>query len=68
MRAGNKAGNIKEFYGDGSPPLGTGAVVGFAAVGYVKAGAGTGNLEVADCALGIDGREPGNFLLGYDDR
>jgi hypothetical protein len=61
----NKTGDIEEFYGDGSPAFDAGAVVGFAAVGEVEARAGAGYLEVADCALGVDGCESRDMTLRY---
>jgi hypothetical protein len=64
--AGNETGDIEQFYGDGSSAFDTGAIVGFAAVGEIEARAGAGDLEVADCALGVDGRESGDTLSAYD--
>lgn len=63
MCARNKAGDIKEFYGHGSPSLDAGSVVWLAAVGEVEARAGTGNLEVSNGALRIDGGKSSGILL-----
>lgn len=57
MGAGDEAGDIEELDRDGAPARDAGAVVRFAAVGEIEAGAGTGNLEVANCALWVDGCE-----------
>jgi hypothetical protein len=57
MGAGDEASNIEEFDRDGAPARDTGTVIRFAAVREIEAGAGTGNLEVADCALRVDGCE-----------
>ena len=57
MGAGDEAGDIEELDRDGAAARYAGTVVRFAAVGEIEAGAGTGNLEVADCALRIDGCE-----------
>jgi hypothetical protein len=65
MCAWDETGDIEEFYGDGSPAFDAGAVVGFAAVGDIEAGAGAGNLEVADGALRVDGRKSRDTELGY---
>jgi len=50
MGAGDEASDIEELDRDGAPARDAG-------VGEIEAGAGTGNLEVADCALWIDGCE-----------
>src|ERR1700722_10436641 len=55
MGARDEAGDIEELDRDGAPARDAGTVVRFAAVGEMEAGAGTGNLEVADCALWVDG-------------
>ena len=60
MGAGDEAGDIEELDRDGTPARDAGTVVRFAAVGEIEAGAGTGNLEVADCALWVDGCETRN--------
>jgi hypothetical protein len=57
MGAGDEACDIEELDRDGAPARDAGTVVRFAAVGEIEAGAGTGNLEVADCALWVDGCE-----------
>jgi hypothetical protein len=57
MGAGDEASNIEELDRDGAPARDAGTVVRFAAVGEIETGAGTGNLEVADCALWVDGCE-----------
>jgi hypothetical protein len=57
MGTRDEAGDIEELDRDGAPARDAGTVVRFAAVGEVEAGAGTGNLEVADCALWVDGCE-----------
>lgn len=57
MGTGDEASNIEELDRDGAPAGDAGTVVRFAAVGEIEAGAGTGNLEVADCALRVDGCE-----------
>ena len=57
MGAGDEASDIEELDRDGTPARDAGAVVRFATVGEIEAGAGTGNLEVADCSLWVDGCE-----------
>jgi hypothetical protein len=57
MGAGDEASDIEELDGDGAPTGNTGTVVRFAAVREIEPGAGASNLEVADCALWIDGCE-----------
>lgn len=57
MGAGDEASNIEELDRDGAPARDAGTVVRLAAVGEIEASAGTGNLEVADCALRVDGCE-----------
>jgi hypothetical protein len=64
--AWNETGDIEKFYGDGSSAFDTATVVGLAAVREVKACAGAGDLEIADCALGIDGRESADMASGCD--
>jgi hypothetical protein len=64
--AGNETGDIEQFYGDGSSAFDAGAIIRLAAVGEVEARAGAGDLEVADCALGVDGRESGDSLSACD--
>lgn len=55
--AGDEAGHVEELDGHGAPAVDAGAVVGFAAVRDMVAGAGAVDLEVADCSLGVDGGE-----------
>ncbi len=55
MSARYQAGDIEEFNGYGSPSINTGAVVGFATIREVVAGAGAGYLKVANCSLRVDG-------------
>ena len=57
MGVGDEAGHIEELDRDRTPARDAGTVVRFAAVREIEAGAGTGNLEVADCALWVDGCE-----------
>ena len=57
MGTGDEASNIEELDRDGAPARDAGTVVGFAAIREIEARAGTGNLEVADCALRVDGCE-----------
>lgn len=60
MGTGDEASDIEELDGDGAPARNAGTIVRFAAVGEIEAGAGTGDLEVADCALWVDGGETSN--------
>jgi hypothetical protein len=57
--AWHETSNIKKFYRNGSPSFDTAAVVGFATVGEVEAGAWAFDLKVADGTLGVDGCESG---------
>ena len=57
MGTGDEASDIEDLDRDGAPARDAGAVVRFAAIGEIEAGAGTGNLEVANCALRVDGCE-----------
>ena len=57
MGAGDEASDIEELDRDGAPARDAGTVVRFAAVGEIETGAGTGNLEVADGTLWVDGCE-----------
>jgi len=45
---------VDEFDRYGSPPVNAGAVVRFASVGDVVSSAGAFDLQVADCALGVN--------------
>lgn len=54
MGAGDETCYVEEFDGHGATAVGAGAVVGFAPVRDVVAGAGAVDLEVAYCSLGID--------------
>ncbi len=53
MCAGDKASNVKELYGYTATAANTGAIVRFATIGKVMSCAGTVDLEVADCSLGV---------------
>jgi hypothetical protein len=55
--AGDKTRDVEEFDRDGAAASDAGAVVGFAAVREVVALAGAVDLEVAYCALWVDGCE-----------
>jgi uridine phosphorylase len=57
MGAGDEASDIEELDRNGASARDAGTVIRFAAVGEIEAGAGTGNLEVADCALRVDSCE-----------
>lgn len=54
MCAGHQTSYIEKFDGHGAPAGGAGAVVGFTFGLQREAGAGAGDLEVADCALRVD--------------
>lgn len=54
---GDKAGNVEELDGDRPFPAAADAVVGGAEGLFIDAGAGAVDLEVADCALWVDGGE-----------
>lgn len=59
MGAWHQASNIKKLYGHRSLALNACSIIGLTAVRDIISGACTGYLEVADCSLGIDGRESG---------
>ena len=54
MCAGYQSSDIEKLDGYGAPAGDTGTVVGFAFGFQGEASAGTGDLEVSDCALGVD--------------
>ena len=61
VRPGHQARNIQQLDGHRARPVHARAVVGLAPVRHAVAGARAGDLEVADGALGVDGREAGGF-------
>lgn len=60
MSARYQAGDIEKFYRYGSPPVNTGAVIGFASIRDAVAGTGAGYLKVANCSLRVDGGKSRN--------
>ena len=57
MCPGYQTSDVEKFDGDGAPAVDARAVVGTTFVSYGEAGASAGDLEVTNCALGVDGCE-----------
>lgn len=58
MRAGNQSGDIQELDRNATTTVVAAAIVWLALVLYTEARARAFDLQVADCALRVDGREP----------
>jgi hypothetical protein len=57
----DESSDVEEFDGDRPTAGNAGAIVGFTSIAEVETLTGAFDLEVANCALGIDGREPENL-------
>lgn len=57
MRPRHEPGHVQELDGHATAPGDAGAVIGCASGLQGEAGAGAGDLQVADGALGVDGCE-----------